>query len=66
MGQRQNNRRAPPGKLPVGPSAKIIKPFAIRAARGLRCGGDPHDEIGTLGLHQQLRRPLGMLALSGF
>jgi len=39
-----------PRKLGVGPGANLIESFAIRAARRLRRGGDPHDQIGTLGL----------------
>jgi hypothetical protein len=59
MRKRQNNRRGPSRKLGVRPSAKIIEPFAIRAARRLRRGGDPHDEVGALGLYQQLGRRVG-------
>ena len=65
MCQRQKNGRGPSRKLGVGPSAKIIEPFAIRAARRLRRGGDPHDEVGALGLYQQLRRRLCALVKTG-
>jgi len=63
--QSQKDGRRPPRKFGVGPGAKRIEPFAIRFARRLRCGGDPHDKVTTFGLRQQLRCGLCVLSKTG-
>jgi hypothetical protein len=54
--QRQKNGWGPPCELRGGPRANVIKHLAIWAASRLRRRGDPHYEVGTLGLRSQVRR----------
>src|ERR1041385_5770873 len=48
--------RSPACQLSRSPGAEIIEALTARAARGLRCRGNPNDEVSPLSLRQQLQR----------